>query len=309
MKNKTITLLSWIGFITWLALSGCTSVNTFPAIARPGSTVSLMAGGSENARKNTIGVILVDAAGQRWDLKSLGLVKSVFNLRPDGVSNGLQYSPYLDTYVSWANGHEPLQTVVVADIPSGVALGNATINVSLNVSDNSSGVADPAKITLEIIAGTGNSDSFLRKDVLTGSNIPVDFGGLEPAPHAKIIFGNGTDTSATPIGAATLVVSFDSSVVNPNDLNVYVPESTVRGSIASTGAFGSTQRMVYWHQDGLKLYINIIAPQGISPAYLQTYIIHPRGLTGSPNFNILSAQVYGTDGNVIANTPTLTYSP
>ena len=67
--------------------------------------------------------------------------------------------------------------------------------------------------------------------------------------------------------------------------------------------------MVYWHQDGQKLYVDIIAPQGIDPRFLQLYVVHPPGLAGSPAFNILSAQVYGTDGNPVAITPTLTYSP
>lgn len=308
MKNINMNFLVWLGILAGLLLSGCTGINTFPVIARPGSTVSLMVGSSENARKNSIDVKLIDATGQVWDLKALGLVRSVFNLRPEGVANGLHYSSYLDSYISWANGHEPLQTVLVTDIPSAVAVGQASINISLNVTDNSSGVTDPAKIKLEIIAGAGNSENFLRKDVLTGSNTPVDFGGLEPAPHAKIVFGDGVQISTTPIGAATLVVNFDANVANPNDLNIYIPESTVRGNWGS-GPFGMNQRMVYWHHDGLKLYIDILAPQGVSPAYLQAYIVHPRGLTGSPNFNILSAQVYGTDGNAIAVTPTLTYSP
>ena len=90
---------------------------------------------------------------------------------------------------------------------------------------------------------------------------------------------------------------------------MYVPESTVRGNFSTPGAFGKTQRMVYWHQDGQKLYVDIMAPQGIDPRYLQLYVVHPSGLAGSPAFNILSALVYGTDGSPVAITPALTYSP
>ncbi len=67
--------------------------------------------------------------------------------------------------------------------------------------------------------------------------------------------------------------------------------------------------MLYWHQDEQKLYVDIIAPQGINPRYLQLYIVHPPGLAGSPAFSILSAQVYGTDGNPVSITPTLAYPP
>lgn len=288
-----------------LLLSACTSVNTFPNIARPGDTFSFMVGGSAQARKENISITLTDAGGQVFDLQALGRVRSVFNLRADGRAVGQHYSPYLDSYISWAFGHEPLQTVMVADLPGNAAPGQATITVTLNgITDNSSGVGSPFNVTLEIIPGAGSSEQFLHPTL--GATPPVDFTRLETAPNALVTFGTN---SYAPIGAASLVIDFDETTVNPADLNLYVPESTVRGSFIDPGAFGKTQRMVYWHQDGQKLYVDIIAPQGIDPRFLQFYVVHPTGLTGTPSFSILSGQVYGTDGNPIDVTPTLTYSP
>lgn len=299
---KVFCLLALCG---GLFVSGCTSVNTFPNIARPGDTVSFMVGGSAQARKDNTSVTLTDAGGRVFDLQALGLVRSVFNLRADGRAVGQHYSPYLDSYISWAFGHEPLQTVMVADMPGNAMPGLATLTVTLNgVTDNSSGVgAGPFNVSLEIIPGSGSSEQFLHPTL--GATSPVNFAQLETASNAKISFGTGS----TLIGAASLVINFDNTTVNSNDLNLYVPESTVRGSYASPGAFGKTQRMVYWHQDGQNLYVDIVAPQGIGPRYLQFYVVHPPGLTGSPAFNIVSAQVYGTDGNPIDVTPVLTYSP
>lgn len=302
MKNNYIKRLSMLGLCVLALLSGCTSVNTFPNIARPGDTVSVMIGGSEKANKNSVAATFTDAMGQSWDLKALGLVRSVFNLRTDGRANGAHYSPYLDNYISWVFSHEPLQTVLVTDIPTAAAPGQGNLTISVNANDNSSGVADPFNVKLEIIPGSGIADQFLNRR--SSGNVPADFSRLETAPNAKVTFGTGT----TFIGAASLVVSFDPAIVNPNDLNIYVPESTVRGS-GTTAPFGKTQRMVYWRQDGTKLYVDIIAPQGINPRYLQFFVVHPRGLVGSPALSIVSAQVYGTDGNAIAITPALTYSP
>ena len=129
---------------------------------------------------------------------------------------------------------------------------------------------------------------------------------LEPAPYAKISFGNG----ATVIGAASLVVDFDENALNPDDLNVYVPEATVRGSFGETGAFGGKQRMVYWHQDGQKLYLDFVAPQGIEQRFLMAYVIHKPNVT-APGFNLISATLYKTDGSPlsISGEPTLTYFP
>ncbi len=292
-------------FILLTGLPACTGVNAFPTIARAGDTVSVMVGGSEEARKSNISVSLTDAGGRAWDLKTMGLVRSVFNLRADGRAYGAHYATYIESNLSWTYGHEPLQTVLVADIPSGAAPGAASLAISINTTDNTSGFgSSPFTVNLEIIPGTGSSDQFIRQDV-PGPKPEVDFSKLEATPYAKILFGSGT----TDIGAATLVLSFDATVLNPDDINVYVPEAIVRGSYFVSGPFGKTQRMVYWRQDGQRLYVDVVAPQGIKPSYLQVFVIHPKGLSATPNFGIISASVYDINGNALSIQPTLAYFP
>lgn len=285
-----------------MLMQGCVGTNTFPMIARAGDTVSVMIGGSNTSRKENVSVSLTDAGGQIWDLKAMGLVRSVFNLRTDALASGMHYSPYLDLYYPWSFGHEPLQTVLVTDLPVNMASGNATLTVTPSATDDSSGLGYPYSIMLEVIPGTGSSDKFLRKTGF-GSSVPVEFDRLEQAPHGKITFSSGS------IGAVSLKLSFNSSVLNGNDINVYVPESTVRGTFSDPGAFGATQRMVYWRQDGQFLYLDVVAPQGISSSYLQLYILHPKGLSASPNFTLTSANVYDVNGSPIAVQPTLQYFP
>ena len=296
-KREEMKRYRW-SFIVFLAafllIQGCTGVNTFPTIARAGDTVSIMVGGTEKARKDTIAVTLTDADGIDWDLQSLGLVRSVFNLRSDGRAEGLHYSSYLNTYISWLEGHEPVQTVLVTDLPLNVAVGDAYMTINTYVDDDSSGISDPFNVNLEIIAGTGSLDQFLRRNV--GGYLGVDFEQLEPAPHAKISFGTGFEI----IGAVSLVVDFDETVLNPDDINVFVPESTVRGHAGDPGAFGATQRMVYWRQDGLQLYLDVVAPQGIRAGYLQLHVIHPKNLSGPANLSLTSATVYDVDGYEIS---------
>lgn len=288
------------------ALPACTGVNTFPTVARAGDTVSVMIGGSERTGKQTINATLTDANGQAWDLKAMGLVRSVFNLRAEGTAYGMHYSPFLDSYMPWFNGHEPLQTVLVTNIPANAAVGRATLTITRNATDDSSGIAEPFSVNLDVVPGSGVADSFLRQNS-AGSDQAVDFTRLEPAPNAKISFGDSG--TATIIGAVSLTVSFNSAVLNGNDINVYVPESAVRGSVGSTGAFGATQRMVYWRQDGQRLYIDVMAPQGIDARYLKLYIVHPRGLSASPGFSLVSASIYNTSGNAITLQPGLQYYP
>jgi len=290
-------LLATITLATLPFLHGCAGVRTFPSVARAGDTVTMMAGGSERATTETVAVTLTSAAtGQVWDLQALGLVRSVFNVRPDGTSVGTLYGPYFHTFWPWVVGHEPVQTVLVTDLPNDVPVGLATVEVNLNT-DDSSGGGSVMALSLEVVPGTGHSDSLEYVDMLTGPT-PADLPSLEAAPRAKITFGRGWSTLR--LGAASLVVDFDETVVDPSDLFVYVPESTVRGTWSTTGPFGATQRMVYWHQDGQRLYLDVAAPQGLAPQYLQAYVVYPPTVTGNPALQLVSATVWDVDGNVIS---------
>lgn len=301
--NKRKPSFVWM-LILLAGLPACTSVNTFPMIARAGDTVSVMIGGTEQARKETVDVMMKDVNGQIWDLKALGLVRSVFNLRMDGRAAGLHYSSSIETDISWIYGHEPVQTVLVTDLPADAAPGLARLTISANAVGNSSGIADPFTVKLEIIPGTGSPDQFLRKNSLFNNTVPADLSKLEPAPHVKVSFANGP-----VIGAASLKIRFNNAVLNGADINIYSPESTVRGLYGSSGAFGETQRMIYWRQDGQYLYIDIIAPQGINGKYLQLFVVHPAGLSGSPNFMLDTATVYDVNGAPLSTQPTLQYFP
>ena len=312
-------------FILTLLFQGCAAVNTFPMVARPGDTVSVMVGGSDKANKTNTDVTLTDANGTPWDLQALGLVRSVFNLRADGRAYGTHYSPWLNSEFSWIKGHEPVQTVLVVDIPSGAAAGAATLSVNLRdsngmvVDDDSSGVNSPFSISLDILDSSldasliGSPDNFLRKNFYPAT-VAASLEDLEPAPYAKISFGDGSGGLGTSVfGAVSVIVEFDDAVVNGDDLNVYVAESTVRGTSSNqTAPFGDKQRMAYWHRSGNQLLIDVIAPQGIEGRYVQMYIVHPRGLASDPMINLPNANVtfYDVNGDVIIpGMPMLTYVP
>ncbi len=233
-------------------------------------------------------------------------MRSVFNLRADGRADVNHYSSSFESYTSWYRGHEPVQTVLVINLPVDVPAGNAYLTVNPLVDDDNSGILAPYIINIEVIPGTGSNDDFLMQDASFSGELAVDFSRLEPAPHAKISFGI---RDYIVIGAASLVIDFDESIVNADDINVYVPETTVRGSVVTTGAFGDKQRMVYWHQDGQQLFIDVVAPQGIEQDYLMMYLMHPRGLSGLPGFNIISSKIYDVSGSEIVLTPTLEYFP
>lgn len=289
---------------------GCTAVNTFPTVAHKGDTVSVMVGGSELAHKDTIDVTLTDNNGVAWDLQTMGLVRSVFNLRADAKANGTHYSDWLNSEISWIKGHEPMQTVLVIDIPDdpAFAVGPAALRVNLNAADDSSGIFQPFIIAMEVIPGTGSSDTFMRQNFI--GSVAVSFEDLEAAPYAKISFGDGSVPGGSQIiGAASLIVDFDDTIVNGDDLNVYVSESNVRGDGTVTGAFGDKQRSVFWNRVGDKLNIHIVAPYGIEGRYLQVYVVHPRGLSGDPSLSLVTSTGYDLNGSTTTVSPMFSYQP
>jgi len=192
-------------------------------------------------------------------------------------------------------------------LPAGLPVGSATIEINTNTDDNIAVVtAGPVFVSIEIVSGVGASDEISYQESL-GGDVPAELSRLEPAPYAKINFGSYQDFP-TLIGAVSMIVDFDETIVDPGDINVYMPESTVKGNFG-TADFGGNQRMVHWRQDGQQLYIDIIAPQGINRGYLHVYLIHPRGLSASPGFTLLQVNGYAVDGTDMALTPTMNYYP
>ena len=299
--NKEYIIKIYFVLLVLMLVQGCAGVNTFPTIARAGDTVSILVGGSEDARKETISATLTDANNNAWDLQALGLIRSVFNVRADGRSKGLYNSTFLDINTSWAFGHEPVQTVLVVDLPDGAAPSVGVVSISTNTSDNSSGFGGALAINIEIIPGTGSVDEFLFKHIISGDTA-ADFSRMEPLPHAKISFG----APGNILAAVSLVVDFDESIILPENLSIYVPQATVRDAASNT--FDKTQRMVYWRQDGKQLFVDIIAPQGIDSGYLNLYVLHPNSI-GVSAFSLLSAQVYDVNGGLLPLVPVLEYFP
>jgi len=296
-----------------MLFQGCTGINTFPTIARPGDTVSMMLGGSEMASKDTIDVTLTQGSSS-WDLadpdgdgnRSDSLIRSIFEVRTDGRANGLSYGSGNTVSQIWAFGHEPVQSIMIIDLPTvadGLTEGDASLDITLNVSDNSSSTPTIFSIDLTLVdvpGTTGEKDNFYRS-TFAGA-IGADFTDLEPAPHGKISFGPYNQL----IHAASLEIEFNEANVTPSDISVYIPEAVIGGSL------GANQRMAYWRQDGDKLYIDVVSPEGIKSQFLKAYVMHPHGAS-NPDFAINNATFYNQDGVDITIqenvTSTLDYYP
>ncbi len=289
-----------------IIIIGCAGVNTFPTLARPGDTVSILVGGSEEIRKETIAATLTDSSGQQWDLQGSGAIRSVFSVRPDPRSQGVNYSSYLESVLPWSSGHEAIQTVMITDIPSGVTPGQASISVSTNPADNSAAISQPFTINLEIIPGTGTTDDFQWQN-FTGTHL-TSFTDIEPAPYGKLDFSTANSGDPSTVGAVSIIVDFDETLVMPGDINVYIPEPVIRPSEISGAAFhGEYQHMTSWKQDGDRAYIHIVAPNGIPMSFLKVYIMHPNTVSGSSIFTLVNSSFYDIDGNLMNGLASLSY--
>ena len=127
----------------------------------------------------------------------------------------------------------------------------------------------------------------------------ANFSRLEPTPYMKLDFRVCSGT----VGAPSLNIDFYELVMTPDDINIYSPESSLRGTPTEAGGFGQTQRMLYWRHDGQNLLVDIVAPQGINPLFLQLFAMHPSTVIGNPGFALTKSEGYDVSGNIINCTP------
>lgn len=212
-------------------------------------------------------------------------LRAVFQLYPDPDSKIANYEAgWLPTQALEGN---PYQTVVVLDLPPDILPGmyNVTVRSPHLFSDFTS--------SLEIIPGTGSSDSFT-------DNGPInrDITKLERVPTVTVTLDSGYT-----VGALSMLIDFNEDIsaggVAPTDINVHLPRYVV-----GPGKFQDYERMIFWEHGtdanfpayGEILKINILCPKGVVSDKVFFDLVYP---SGAPNFSILSQKVYDTNGDEI----------
>lgn len=177
----------------FISIVGCTSVKTFTMAARPGETVALGVGLHRDLTRNNLTVTITPSSGNPV-IYTPGnpSVRAVFNLYPDPVSGLMVRKGSDDVTVSqeWlelavTNGDkEYLETVVLIDLPVGIATGSATITMSSTTGEN---LRDTG---VEILPGQSISNEFNNREGWYMD--PIYVHSLERDPHYIVDFSAST---------------------------------------------------------------------------------------------------------------------
>ena len=208
MKNlfPLVLLLSFF-------LGGCGGINSFTTSAQSGSTITVPAGWRQGFTRDNITVTITDSGDAETTYPPGDpRIRAVTNMYPDPVS-----SLVVDTRVGDpANFGQTIndfqtnddddwwQTLVILDLPVGMATGLATIQID-GPNSESYGPVD-----LNVLAGTGSADP-LQADFAFGAvTLTPDF--LDPMdrpPHFTLNFSGATIPHAIEV---TLTHAADSTV-------------------------------------------------------------------------------------------------
>jgi len=233
------------------SLQACTSLQTFPGVARAGDTISFAVGSAEGMTKdpaNTTAVYVPDAGGS-YPLT----IRSVFNLYPDKKSS-LYQNESAATFVIDTSNHEAWQTVMVVDLPVDVPVGAGNIHITSNAMlPGISSQINNVPIAVEIINGVGESNDFTYEFGF-GASRQGNLSLLEPLPHALII----PPTDNESYGAIEMKISMPNSAA----INRPLTESEVRVVVDDMTASTLSNRNVVWHYDNDELLIMLISPSG-----------------------------------------------
>ena len=141
-------------------LGGCGAINTFTTTAQSGSTVSIPAGWKQGFTRENISVTVTDSASTVTAYPvGDARIRSVTNLYPDPVSTLVIDTRINDpqNYGQTINTHQTnddndwWQTLVFLDLPTGMATGSATVQLSGPNSETHTA-------NLNVLAGTGTPD-------------------------------------------------------------------------------------------------------------------------------------------------------
>lgn len=263
-------------------LTGCTGVNTFSTAARPGDTVMLAMGWRQELMRSDISqVTIADAAGNTVIYPSdSAAIRAVFHSYPDPLSRLLveaetgspsAMSTLIEGVVT-AGDKEYSQAMLMLDTPQGMALGPATISVTLMDGE----ILPP--VSLEVLSGVGESALFENREGLAISQFHLR--RLERESHHTVTFAGAT----VPYG---IEVSF---VHDPDAATGGVGEAYIvspRGDIKN----------VSWSDNGTGLKVILLPARDRVPTEFVHYKFYVAG--GLTGLQLGAVRAFDSNGNVV----------
>ncbi len=265
-------------------LNGCTSVNTFPAVARAGDTTVISAGWKHYFSRDNITVTIMPPSGFPITyLPGDPAIRSVINLYPDPVSSlvisreiGQDLSPNARTWgetinnVTTAGDSDWWQTTVFVDLPTSLPLGITTVDITTPEGEFVSS-------TVEIVDGLGAPDDFQSRPI--GLLSSQHFQAMERTNHFVVMFDGATIPHAIQADMTHDPDEASGGVGVPYVINT-------RGDLKN----------IAWRDDGANLRV-MLTPSGVStPTHIKTFKFYVAGgITGlvASNVNVAAFDING----------------
>lgn len=268
-----------------MLLGGCAGVQTFPNVARSGDTVAVAAGWKQDFAREDLTVIITAADGLVIVYPPGDpAVRAVVNFYPDPLSSiivsdlsGQDLTPFARTYAGAIDNNftggdrDWWQTTVFVDLPTGLALGPATVSIG-----NSTGAQ--VSTVVEIVAGAGAPAVFNAE--LAGPLHVDQLSSLERVGHYTVRF-NG---SALP-HAIQVDMSHDPDAGNGGSGRAHVVNP--RGDIKS----------VAWSDDGENLRVLLTPSRNGAIASFTDFKFYVTG--GVANLVPVSVRAFDASGNPV----------
>ncbi len=293
--------------IIFIALSGCTALNTFPQAARSGDTVALAVGSADGmTRANTTAYFVSNSNSTQYDLTPT--IRGIFNLYADKTSS--VYNLGSDAvHVVNTSGHEQWITIMALDLPQGLPIGPGSVHITTTATYPTIGSHINNKpINLEILPGTGTSDN-LSYEFGLGASMTGDLTQLEAVPHAQIIPAFPLSTTWPTYGAIEMKLHVPTSAgtsLQPPALRVLPDDLSI--------ATWSNLNTIYHHDSNQDLTIMLMSPTGKLQYYESRFAIALRFDPNDASFNfvgtpvISSVNYYDVNGNTVAGPPISDFS-
>ncbi len=278
----------------FFALAACSGTQTYTPIARAGDTVSLAVGWQKTLLRQNLTVTITDANNSVTTYSPNDAhVRAIVNLYPDPVSkavvdtatgrvgNGTRIGNLINSQVT-GQDNEWWQTTIVLDLPSAMAIGNATISIS----DSAGATVLPLIVT--IVPGAGTSNLF---------NIYTPGGGNSSFP----LLGQGYYPGAlgTFEREPSNTVTFVSSTVIPHSIQMQFSHTAGIGTTWVVNPRGDIKDIM-WRDTGSVITVMLMPTQGSSLTQILDFKFYISG--GITNLSQVagSLKAYDVNGNPLS---------
>ncbi len=284
MQNRYFLYSVLLFLVT--VLPGCTGIQTFGTTARAGDTVALALGWNQEISRQNLIVTITSADYTPYTYNPGDpAIRAIINNYPDPVSNlvvGTEtgqnitgqetiWGTLIDASVTGGD-KDWSQSIVLLDLPLGMALGTATVDIS------TTGGLTIAPISIEILAGNGSAHTFSNQEGLTISAGHLK--SLERSAHYTITF-----LGSTVPHAIQLDLVHDPDANNGGVGRAYVVNP--RGDIKN----------INWFDDGTNLRVILLPAKNQTLSDLLHFKFYIAG--GITGLQTPVVQAFDINGNVV----------